>query len=170
MPCVTVSIEEPSKQTYLQVAIESSTDICVYDKARDAVQSCGSRHFFCEPNGYKGVGTVTFQFDCENCPAADTSFYFRVNMQTLDKVDEYWCDNANRTLPSDLAQNMNTAFTPSWYDNANRTLPSDLAQNMNTAFTPSDITQQTVPTASAPTLFVAPALLVVSALIAALSI
>ena len=30
-----------------------------------------------------------------------------------DKVDEDWCDNTNRTLPSDLIQDGNTAFTPS---------------------------------------------------------
>ena len=33
------------------------------------------------------------------------------NFFSLDRVDEHWCENANMTLPSDLVQQENTAFT-----------------------------------------------------------
>ena len=33
------------------------------------------------------------------------------NFFSSDRVDEHWCENANMTLPSDLVQQENTAFT-----------------------------------------------------------
>ena len=63
-----------------------------------------------------------------------------------ERVDEHWCDNANTTLPSDLVQNINTAFTPS------------------------DITPSDVFIAASPLLLVSQALLVISVMTAVLSI
>ena len=57
-------------------------------------------------------------------------------------VDEYWCDNTNKTLPRDLIR--------------------------SEAFEPSDIDLMDDPTDSAAFLFIQPALLVINVLIAAL--
>ena len=68
------------------------------------------------------------------------------HVSSIDEVDEFWCDHANKTTPLDLAQGTNTAFTVS------------------------DINQPTTAPASANIVLVTPALLLISALIAALSI
>ena len=68
------------------------------------------------------------------------------NIMYIDKVDEDWCDNTNRTLPSDLIQDGNTAFTPS------------------------DISQPEVFTESAHLFLIDLTLLVISLLIAVLSL
>ena len=57
-------------------------------------------------------------------------------------ADEYWCDNANTTRPSDLIQEDNTAFSPS------------------------DIAAPSVFTGASPLLLISPALLFVIVLIA----
>ena len=41
--------------------------------------------FFCDPDGYTNTATVTFQFGCESCPAAETAFFFRIDIQTLGR-------------------------------------------------------------------------------------
>lgn len=61
-------------------------------------------------------------------------------------VDEYWCDNTNRTLASDIIQDENTAFSPS------------------------DISQPEVVTESANVLLIDLTLLVISLLIAVLTL
>ena len=68
------------------------------------------------------------------------------HVSSIDEVDEFWCDSANKTSPLDLVQGTNTAFN----------VP--------------DISQPTTAPASANIVLVTPALLLISALIAALSI
>lgn len=57
-----------------------------------------------------------------------------------------------------------------WCERTDRSLPSDLNQNMNTAFTPSDISQPDLVTLAAPTILVTPLFLLISALIVTLRV
>ena len=42
--------------------------------------------YYCNPDGYTGVDTVEFQLDCDgSCPAAELTFYFRVDLQSLGR-------------------------------------------------------------------------------------
>jgi hypothetical protein len=138
MPCVVVNIPEQSRQTYIQLLIDSEANICVKDE-----DGCEGQ-VLCNPNGYKGVSSVKFEFDCGSCSAI-TAFYYRIHIEVLDAVDEYWCDNNNKTLPREYFNRDSIGFTPS------------------------DISQPTAFIGSAPHLLVAPALLVVSIVIAAFS-
>jgi hypothetical protein len=142
-PCVSVDIPQ-NQLVYIQVAVESSVDVCVYEEGKEDEEGCGMALFFCNPDGYSGP--VEFQFGCTACQASESQFFFRVETEIVERVDEYWCDNANTTLPSDLIQNINTAFTPS------------------------DITPSDVFTAASPLLLVSQALLVITVMTAVLSI
>jgi hypothetical protein len=166
-PCVSVDIPQ-NQLVYIQVAVESSVDVCVYEEGKEDEEGCGMALFFCNPDGYFGPNSVRFQFGCTVCQASESKFFFRVETEAVDRVDEYWCDNANTTLPSDLVQNVNTAFTPSDITPSatlpsHTTPPSDPIPTLN--MTPLDVI-----TGASPLHFVSPALLVMSMLYAALSL
>lgn len=42
--------------------------------------------YFCNPDGYTGTSTITFRFGCTSCPAAETQFFFKIDLQTLGKT------------------------------------------------------------------------------------